>query len=270
MASIWVPQEANVDQATVARWVYGIANSVLWSRYLHWAKALNLNKNLKTIELGCGYGKLSMAIGLLGGQTTLLDYNQPALEAARQAHRLAGLNPQILMEDLLEIDPKYKNSFDLVCSMGTLEHFSGKYRQAAFQAHVDLLKPGGLLFFTVPNRKAIFYRIAFAIRKAFKFYPKEFHEEPFSAGELKKLGLQPGISVLEVEAAGTLKDDFNYWIVTNVKSMFRKALHIKNNDKPRLPSLSLSELDLTKSVKDRRSYLDKTFSYSLLFVGVKK
>jgi 2-polyprenyl-3-methyl-5-hydroxy-6-metoxy-1,4-benzoquinol methylase len=270
MACVWMPQETNVDQATVSRWIYGISNTILWSRYLYWAKFLDLRKNLKTIELGCGYGKLSMAFGLSGAQTTLLDYNQPALEAATQAHRLAGLHPQTLMQDLLNVEPKYKNSFDVVCSTGTLEHFFGEHRRLAFQAHADLLKPGGLLFFTVPNRKAIFYRIAFSIRKKLGFYPKEFYEEPFSIGELKKFALQSGISVLEVEGVGMLKDDFNEWIVTNIRSMFRKVFRVKNNVKPDLRSVPLGELDLTRRVRDNRAYLDKTFSYLLLFAGVKQ
>jgi SAM-dependent methyltransferase len=269
MNAVWTPREVNVDLSVVTRWIYGISDSILWLRCLHWLKTTGLKKDFEAIELGCGYGKLSMALGLLGAKTTLLDYNQAALEEAVKAHRLVGLDPQSLTQDLLHIEAQYKNSFDFICSMGTLEHFFGEHRGLAFKAHVDMLKPGGILCFTVPNRQAFFYRITFFIRKMLGLYPKEFNENPFSRGELQRLASQFGVSVLEIGGVGTIKEDFNYWIGNNIRSAIRKIFSLKNDGHRDPKLIGLDKFDITKGASDNRTYFDKVFSYQLLFVGVK-
>lgn len=270
MLDEWLPNENGVEQETVFQWIEGILNNILWARYIYWKEQLNLKQSLKSIELGCGYGKFSMALGLTGIQTTLFDYNALILETASKLHRSIGLLPKTISGDLLEIEPTLKNTFDIACSFGTLEHFSGINRFKAFQAHSNVLKPGGLLFFTVPNRSAIFYRIAFGARKKLGLFSKDFYEEPFSINELKKIALKSNVCPLEIGSVSTLKEDFNYWIMNNVKSAYKKLFHIKKKDISVVARhLCLDELDFSRIAPDNRTYLDKIFSYSLLFVGVK-
>ena len=271
MVDLWSPKETDVDQTTVFQWINGILNHILWSRYQYWAKHFNLGQNRESIELGCGYGKFSLLLGLVGVKTTLLDYNASILENASKLHSRIGLRPHVINKDLLQCEQNLKNTFDIACSFGTLEHFSGLNRLLAFQAHVYYLKPGGLLFISVPNRNAIFYRIAMTLRRMFGLFPKDFFEQPFSINELNKIASQSNVRPLEIGSVSTLKEDFNYRIITNVKSLYRKIFHIEKKETALTSQTHcLEELDFSKAVPDNRTYLDKMFSYSLIFVGVKE
>jgi len=258
MNATWALSADGVNEDIARHWADNLMATILWQRYLYWHARLNFPKEIKTIELGCGYGKLSMALALSGARTTLLDYNAQVLNAACKAHKFLGFSPELLMQDILDIDHKYHGKFDMVCSSGTLEHFSGKNRLAAFKAHADLLRPGGLLFFNVPNRAAIFYRVAFVLRKAAGFYPKDFFEEPFSAAELRQIAGKVGIKALEVESIGYMREDFSYWIGNNMRSLTRKLFH--------LPAVAAGY----PAMKGKRNYFDRNFTYTLLFVGVKE
>lgn len=252
------------------RWVYSNAMSLVWKRFRYWKNRLRLPDNLKTIDVGCGYGKFSMVLGLSGAQVTLLDYNASALEAALDAHRSIGLAPKGVQCDILNLPAELEGVFDVACSFGTLEHFSGKYRQAAFQANVRLLRPGGLLFFYVPNRYGIFYRIAFGLRRKLGFVPRDFYEEPFSRKELNSIAAASGAITLEIECIGTLKNDFRYWIGENVKSLYRKLFRVKKDDLHRPPTdPDIKNINLSEEIQDPRNYLDRRLSGAWLFVGQK-
>jgi len=159
----------------------------------------------------------------------------------------------------------------VVCSFGTLEHFCGEKRSLAFQACERLLKPGGLLFFFVPNKYAIFYRIAFGLRNLLGLVSKDFYEEPYSRKELETLALSSSIVPLEIECIGSFKWDFRHWILENWKSLIRKI----SKGKKILPKenfdINLQEMNLPKTVMNvhKTNYLDKNFSYYLFFAGKK-
>lgn len=252
------------------KWVQGYARSVVWDRFRRWKKRLQLPDNLKTIEAGCGYGKFSMLLGLSGAQVALLDYRTEVLAVALNAHRSIGLAPRTIQGDILNLPAELEGAFDLVCSFGTLEHFSGSYRQLAFQANARLVRPGGLIFLSVPNRQGIFYRIAFGLRRKLGLVPKSFYEEPFSRKELARLAAAADIVILEIECDGTLGCDFRYWIGENAKSLCRKMFRVKKDDAAsRALDLDISKIDLTEEIPDSRNYLDRRFSAAWMLIGQK-
>jgi SAM-dependent methyltransferase len=268
MLDIWKKEEASLQE--ILMWVHQNARGVLWREYLHWKHQLKIPRGAKTIEAGCGYGKFSMLLGLTGEETTLLDYNVDTLKIALKAHRSINLIPDCAAGDLIELSHEMAGQFDVVCSFGTLEHFSGGYRRSAFQANARFLRPGGMLFFTVPNRFAVFYRIAFGLRRAVGLFPKDFYEEPFSAHELRSISLSSGVTPVAVDCVGTLKKDFQYWIMENVKSLLRKTLRMWKTRVEESFDLDLEQIDLSGAgIHSRNGYLDKKFSYTLLFVGQK-
>lgn len=252
------------------RWVHDYARSVVWNRFRHWKKHLQLPDNLKTIELGSGYGKFSMLLGLSGAQVTLLDYKAEVLEAALNAHRSIGLAPRTIQGDILNLPAELDGAFDMVCSFGTLEHFSGPYRQLAFQANARLLRPGGLILLSVPNRCGIFYRIAFGLHRKLGLVPKDFYEEPFSRKELGRMATAADMIVFEMECDGTLACDFRYWIGENAKSLYRKVSRVKKDDATRWAlDLDISKIDLAEEIPDSRNYLDRRFSALWMLIGQK-
>jgi SAM-dependent methyltransferase len=269
MINHWSRMEAGSRE--VRQWLLGYANSIAWGKFLYWKQQLHLPDTLETLEAGCGFGIFSMLLGLNGAQVTLLDYNARVLESALVAHRSVGLNPKAVTGDLMELSYQMEGLFDVVCSFGALEHFSGDHRRLAFESNVRFLKPGGLLFFTVPNYYAVFYRIAFGLRKKARLLPDEFYEEPYSRHEIESIALTSGIVPLEIESIGTLKNDFRYWIGENMKSVLRKLRLIEGGLADDLPDdIDINEIDLSGDMTQvRRNSLDKLFSHTLLFVGQK-
>lgn len=259
-----------ITRGEFCRWVRDYARRVVWNRFRHWKKRLQLPDNLKTIEVGCGYGKFSALLGLSGAQVTLLDCKAGVLEAALNAHRSIGLAPGTIQSDILNLPAELDGAFDMVCSFGTLEHFSGPYRQLAFQANARLLRPGGLIFLSVPNRHGIFYRIVFGLRRKLGLVPKDFYEEPFSRKELARMAAAADMIVLEIECDGTLACDFRYYIGENMKSLYRKVLRVKKDDATcRARDPDISKIDLAGEIPDSRNYLDRRLSASWMLIGRK-
>ena len=266
MADFWPRREVGINEAS--HWIARLSKHMLFRRYLFWKNKLNLPRNSKVIEVGCGYGKFSLLLGLIGEKTTLLDYNKEKISLALKIHRCFNLEPQCEIGDLIDLSMKLNGQYDVVCSFGVLEHFSGKYRLLAFQASSRFLRPGGMLFFSVPNSSGLFYRLAFGLRKIF-CKSKTFYEKAFSRSELQSFVNNSGIKALEIQGIDSLKNDWLYWGLGNIKSIIRKVLR-KKIFAYKLDDLPLSALDFTGSnIKDTRNYLDKQFSSSLLFVGQK-
>ncbi len=267
MSGHWTVEE--VDQKQVLRWLEQWQRGLVWQQFLKWKRIIGIPDDLTSIEVGCGYGKFSMLLGLSGANTILLDYNGSALKAAMAMHQSLLLQPEGIEGDLLELADEFRNRFDLVCSFGTLEHFEGDYRQRTFQACTDLLRPGGLHFFTVPHRAGFLYRLMFGLRRRLGLVEKDFFEKPYSIVELRRLAQRSGVEVLELAGGGTLKSDWSWWVMENVRSTIRKLRHAP---RPELPPPSIKDyhhLDLLQEQPDPRTWLDRRFSSNLLFVGRK-
>lgn len=258
------------DRQQISSWVQDTSKNILWKEYLFWKGKLNLDSTANTIEVGCGYGKFTMLLGLSEHHCTLFDYNPGTLNAALHAHRTIGLSPKGVTGDLLKPAPDLEGKFDVCCSFGLLEHFSGKHRLHALQAKSRMLREGGLLFFSVPSRHGVFYRIAFGLRKRLGLVLPSHYENPYSKKELTKLAELSGIDLLNLGCIGTLKQDFIYWIGENAKSFYRPLRRSeKLKRSPAIDETNLKNIDLSGRIRDQRNCLDKRFSYNLLFVGKK-
>jgi len=84
---------------------------------------------------------------------TLLDYfvHQPVTNALLAANDLKGQDIHIIETDLF--NHKEAEQYDLVLSCGLIEHF--KDTADIIQRHISFVKPGGTLFITLPNFKAL-------------------------------------------------------------------------------------------------------------------
>ncbi len=137
------------------------------------------------------------------------------------------------------------------------------------RANASVLRPGGLLFLTVPNRYAIWYRIGMGTRSLLGYLPDGFDEEPFSRKELIELAGVSGLGVLEVECAGRFVGDFKYWIGRNLASAGRKL----TRGKPPPPVASerkIEEIDPRIEVPlDSRSFIDRHFTHALIFAATR-
>jgi SAM-dependent methyltransferase len=239
----------------------------VWQRFRFWRERLGLPVDVKIVEAGCGYGKFSLVMGLAGARVTLMDFNPSAVEAAREAHHSLGLSSTAIQGDILDPPAELQGKFDVACSFGTLEHFSGEHRLKALQANARLVRPGGVLFFVVPNRHGVFYRLAIGLRQRLGLLPEDFYEEPFSRKELSRLAAASGIELLELDCCGTLGDDFQYWIWGNCKSLFRRLVRLRKPVAAAVDPPDHRKLDLNQAIPDRRRWFDRRFSAGWLLVG---
>jgi SAM-dependent methyltransferase len=112
-------------------------------------------KNLKTaIELGGFPGYYAIYLKKYQQlDTTLFDYfiHEGLINQLLEKNELKPGDINIIEADLFEY--KTEKLYDLVLSFGLIEHFNDT--KAIIQSHLQFLKPGGLLFITLPNFKSI-------------------------------------------------------------------------------------------------------------------
>lgn len=84
---------------------------------------------------------------------TLLDYfvHQPVTNSLLKANDLKESDIHIIETDLFSYTPEQQ--FDLVLSCGLIEHFNDT--ADIINRHIAFVKPGGTLFITLPNFKAL-------------------------------------------------------------------------------------------------------------------
>ena len=114
-----------------------------------------------------------------GGHAVLVDYDQfcktdrfgkfppryPFLgnDPATGSHRVyykEDMNIDFVVEDIRNL--KFGKEFDIVVSIGLIEHFPDEYKPEAFEFHRRFLKPGGYAIMTTPRkqlRSRAFYTI---------------------------------------------------------------------------------------------------------------
>ncbi len=177
---------------------------------------------VRTIELGSGFGKFSLNAGLVGCRTTMIDYNESTIEQVKGIFAHFQLKAEVRTGDALDLPDELSGQFDFSLSVGTAEHFLGEERKEIIRAHARVLKKGGRTFIVVPNARCFPYRIALGLRKLFGLWPENLPEVPFSRAELLGLGHDAGLSNCRVVPGTFFGDDLRYWIGENVKSLLRK------------------------------------------------
>lgn len=112
-------------------------------------------KNLKTaIELGGFPGYYAIYLKKYQQlDTTLFDYfiHEGLINQLLEKNELKPGDINIIEADLFEY--KTEKLYGLVLSFGLIEHFNDT--KAIIQTHLQFLKPGGVLFITLPNFKSV-------------------------------------------------------------------------------------------------------------------
>lgn len=135
-------------------WTRGMpANQIQLAFRSHWVLFRELigDRKVETaLEVGAGRGSLSSYFADAGMKCTLLDTSQTILDIAREIFTRNGHTATYIKGDALHMDFP-DNSFDVVASIGLLEHFEDIKTPIAEQVRV--MKPGGVFFgYIVPER----------------------------------------------------------------------------------------------------------------------
>ncbi|CAB1274859.1 bifunctional 2-polyprenyl-6-hydroxyphenol methylase/3-demethylubiquinol 3-O-methyltransferase UbiG [Candidatus Nitrosacidococcus tergens] len=104
----------------------------------------------KALDVGCGGGLLTESLAKLGSEVTGIDLGYDLLTVARLHALESGLGidyQQISVEDLAS---EKSQSFDIITCLEMLEHVPDP--AGIIHACAQLLKPGGIFFFSTLNR----------------------------------------------------------------------------------------------------------------------
>jgi 2-polyprenyl-3-methyl-5-hydroxy-6-metoxy-1,4-benzoquinol methylase len=116
----------------------------------------HIKPNDKVIEIGCAPGKYLLWCALAGqSKVSGIEYAPKSWQTTVDLFRAMDVSADIRKEDVFasSFEP---TSFDVVYSIGLIEHFTGTKLVEIVQKHVDLLKPGGKAVIIVPNLRDIY------------------------------------------------------------------------------------------------------------------
>lgn len=116
----------------------------------------NLGRKSRVLEIGCGQSMwLPCLAREFGCQVFGLDIEPYAAELARANLFGAGVRGEVLCRDAFDAGQNQDllRKFDLIYSMGVMEHFDDAAERLAILA--GYLKPGGRILTTVPNLQGL-------------------------------------------------------------------------------------------------------------------
>lgn len=114
---------------------------------------------LNVIEIGAGSGIYGAIFARQGAKVTILDYSETALQISKDLYKSLGINATFLLADALSLSEDLKGKYDVSISIGLAEHFSDQQRAQIIGSHIELLKPNGMTFISVPNLACWPYRL---------------------------------------------------------------------------------------------------------------
>jgi 2-polyprenyl-3-methyl-5-hydroxy-6-metoxy-1,4-benzoquinol methylase len=234
--------------------------------YLLWKSVFPDNlpgccKGLSVVEIGSAPGEFLVRFATtFGADPYGVEYSRHGAELNRQTFEANGFNP----ENVIEADffsqqflDAYRGFFDIVVSRGFIEHFVDV--ESVVSRHVELLRPGGLLFVMIPNLRGVYYP-----------WTKAFNPEQLPIHNLELMNIscfsgvfekQSLLDMLRCSYFGT----FSFWMFTARND----AIWI--NRLIRLLLLLQRGLNvLFRFAFSRRGCESAMFSPNLLFVGRKK
>lgn len=107
-------------------------------------------KGRTVLDVGCGSGRWTYAMASLGARVVAVDFTDAAVEVTRDATR--GLDEVDVIQASLFHLPFQAEQFDFVVSWGVLHHTVDT--AAAFRAIAPLIRPGGILYVMVYERRS--------------------------------------------------------------------------------------------------------------------
>lgn len=132
--------------------VRGLRYHVLRSFHGEFARALGGmdTAGSRLLEIGCaGSAWLPYFAREYGFQISGLDYSEHGCAQEREILSRAGIPGDIVCADMFDPPPSMAGAFDVVVSLGVVEHFEDT--AACLRACAHFLRPGGRIITEVPN-----------------------------------------------------------------------------------------------------------------------
>jgi polyprenyldihydroxybenzoate methyltransferase / 3-demethylubiquinol 3-O-methyltransferase len=130
-------------------------------------------EGVKILEVGCGAGILTAALGKLKANVTALDPSDKLLSKARE--RLSDMNIEFACGSVENHAETNKEKYDAVVASEVLEHVVDQ--KSFLKACVETLKPGGSIFITTFNKtQASWLAGIIAAEHILNLVPKNTHD----------------------------------------------------------------------------------------------
>ena len=101
-------------------------------------------RNKKVIDVGCGTGYFAYQVAKKGGNVLGIDYSEEAIKIAKERYQ----HPNLVYKKI-DVSKKIIEKFDVVVSIGTLEHMDNPFLM--LKKLKKSLKQGGKIIITSPN-----------------------------------------------------------------------------------------------------------------------
>ena len=171
-------------------------------RFWHYTKLQEAQREIaaektdQILDAGCGSGLLTYFLAKDSQAEVLgVDANPAAIDFCQSRFQLPNLHySQALIDNL----PFTNNSFDKIVFLEVLEHLSREQGRTVLKRFYDLLKPGGILVVSTPNRKSLWPLIEYLL-DTFRLVPTlagEQHEYLYTGRELRRTAEAAGFSAI--------------------------------------------------------------------------
>lgn len=167
------------SEAHYLHWTRGpVQNQIQFAFRNHWEVFSEIlgntqayNSGKRVLEVGCGRGSLSAYFSEAGYDCSLLDISSEAVKIAQQAFNANDLQGNFIVGDAQNL--KFRdNSFDILFSIGLLEHF--EHLDDVIKEQIRVLDTGGLWFgYIVPEYKDNIQRDHHWINELLKHYASD-------------------------------------------------------------------------------------------------
>lgn len=154
----------------------------------------------KILEIGCAKGGWLIYFAKeFDYEPYGIDYSEIGCKMAEENLKVANVNGKIFCEDIFQTSLE-NESFDIVYSMGLIEHFENPTK--IIDKHIELLKKKGILIISIPNFKSPIYRFLAKILGKERGILESHNIDIMQKAELNKLCQNKGIQILMLDYFG--------------------------------------------------------------------
>lgn len=100
---------------------------------------------MRTVDLGCGTGRNALFLAQQGFHVTGIDYATSAIEKARQKAEMAGLEVELILDYLTNLQ-NVSGTFDFLVDVGVLDVLHSKIHDRYIQNVLPLTHPASCFF----------------------------------------------------------------------------------------------------------------------------